>query len=257
MDPNDDAVEFQVNWGDGETTGWLGPNESRTLGSIEHAYEWFGEYWITARSRDKVGAISGWCDSVYVFVDYVVPVELSSFTARAATASVILEWRTASESNNLGFDIERSTDKIDWQRIGFVQGQGTTSETTRYNFVDTQPPNGHVYYRLKQMDVDGSVTLSESVCMSMNVPNSFEITLIYPNPFNASTRINYKLDEQGVVTVDVFSINGRHITRLFSDIEDAGSHSIYWDATDVPTGTYLIKISQAGGVAVKKCLLLK
>lgn len=256
LDPNDDNIEFQVNWGDGETTGWLGPNESRTLGSIQHAYEWFGNYWITARARDAVGTTSAWCDSVLVFVDWVVPVELSSFTAQPTGSAVLLKWTTASETNNLGFDIERSTDNQNWRAIGFVNGYGSTADSHDYTFEDTNPPDGPLNYRLKQMDADGKTHYSEVVSLFTR-PTSFAITSIYPNPFNAETRITFQIEKEGLVEIEIYSINGRHIKTLLSENQDAGAHSVIWDASKVSSGAYIVHVRFSGKTKVKKCLVLK
>ena len=257
LDPNENKVEFQVDWGVNERTGWLGPVNSRSLGSIEHTFTDNGDYWISARSRDSFGAVSTWSDSVRVFVNWTVPVELVSFAAQILDDVVILKWRTESETNNLGFSVQRSIDNKAWVEIGFVPGHGTAVDRHFYSFEDNEKTNGIRHYRLKQIDQDGTFSYSNIISIETRVPETFDITSISPNPLNAGTRIHYFISEQTKIRIDIFDINGRFFQNIKDDIVAKGHHVIRWDAPGAPSGTYIIRMSSQNRKTAKKCLVLK
>ena len=257
IDANEDPVELQIDWGDGGRTGWLGPFASRALASAPHAYHIEGDFWASARSRDGDGATSAWGDSVHVFVSSTVPVELADFTAILSAEHVVLRWRTLSETNNLGFVVERSGDKIEWRKAGFVNGHGTTARAHEYTFMDALRGNGTTFYRLRQIDFDGSQHFSEIIEIKQSRPTLFELASVHPNPFNTSTQIAFKLAADASVDIDVFDINGRRIVTLLNGHRRAGEHKIIWHAESVPSGSYFIRMQTAHNVQFLKCLLLK
>ena len=122
----------------------------------------------------------------------IVPVELTSFTAIVVNNGVQLNWITATELNNYGFEYERSchTEQspslTDWEKIGFINGNGTTSESHSYSFVDNGLSAGKYLYRLRQIDFDGSSTYSNEIEVDLSLPISFKLEQNYPNPFNPS-----------------------------------------------------------------------
>ncbi|MFN3695450.1 MAG: hypothetical protein ACK4UV_10615, partial [Ignavibacterium sp.] len=135
--------------------------------------------------------------SVYS-IDNVVPVELKSFEATVKGNIVELNWSTASESNNRGFEIERIQksevkSQMDWEIVGFVEGSGTTTETQNYTFVDKKLSTGKYAYRLKQIDVDGAFNYSNEIEVDITAPNEFALYQNYPNPFNPVTKIRYSI----------------------------------------------------------------
>lgn len=257
IDANDDPVEFQIDWGNNEFTGWLGPVSSRSLGVMSHAFSDYGDYWISARTRDSHGAVSNWSDPVRVFVHWTVPVELTSFSAVAVSDKVILTWETASETNNLGFAVESSSDKKSWSTLGFVPGHGTTVTTHRYHFQADAVTDSLRYYRLQQMDHDGSVHYSDIISVILYQPITCAFLSIYPNPFNAATSISYQLAESCDVQIDVYDIDGRFIERLAQNRMERGHHAVLWESGTKPSGTYFISISAGRHRLVRKCLVLK
>ena len=119
---------------------------------------------------------------------YVVPVELTSFTAEASNGKdVELSWTTATETNNQGFQVERMSSAGSFEQIGYVAGFGTTTEPKSYSYLDPKVDAGNYTYRLKQIDFDGTITYSEEVNVEVEIPLVYSLEQNYPNPFNPST----------------------------------------------------------------------
>ncbi len=124
----------------------------------------------------------------------ITPVELAIFTASHSNNNISLNWSTSTELNNRGFEIERSTNKTDWRLIGFKEGNGTTTEIHSYSFVDDLfgESSTKLYYRLKQIDFDGSFEYSDIVEVNIT-PTEFSLSQNYPNPFNPTTNIEFRI----------------------------------------------------------------
>ncbi len=191
-----------------------------------------------------------------------IPVELVSFTAFSVGNNVNLSWSTASEINNKGFEVERKTSSSDWQAIGFVEGQGTTSELNHYSYTDAKVNNGTYNYRLKQIDHDGTFAYSPVVEVEVDVPVQFELVQNYPNPFNPSTTINFGLAVDSKVMLKIFNILGQEIATLVNADLRAGMHSVAFNAENMPSGVYMYRIEAVGAdgsnfTSVKKMILNK
>ena len=196
-------------------------------------------------------------DGLYVFnSDFGLPVELSSFTASSSGSIVNLEWKTTTEINNLGFEIERKING-EYVTIGFVDGNGTTTEPQQYIFTDTALNNGIYYYRLKQIDFDGSFEYSNVVEVGVILPTALELKQNYPNPFNPSTKIDFTLPESGLVTLKVFNIIGEEVAELINEFMEAGNHSINFSAGNLSTGIYLAKLTSGNKTNFIKMSLIK
>jgi hypothetical protein len=192
----------------------------------------------------------------------LVPVELASFSASVAGTNVNLSWVTATELNNQGFDIERSTDQNQWEKIGFVDGKGTTTEMNYYSYSDKSLSVGTYYYRLKQLDFDGTSQYSDPVEAVVSVPMEFVLEQNYPNPFNPSTKIKFGLSVESKVTLKIFNILGQEVTTLFNGNLAAGEHEINFNAANMNSGVYLYQINAQGTdgknfSSVKKMILSK
>lgn len=191
-------------------------------------------WWMLAK-------IAGWNDAV--------PVELVSFDAALIGKSVRLSWQTASESNNFGFDIERSPDKKQFQKIGFVTGRGTCNVPAKYQFLDeTVAPGNLYYYRLKQIDLDGAFDYSGTIQLLTTPPEHHNLQQNFPNPFNPETMICYELAKDDVVTVAIFDILGNKVRTLVDSSQNMGYHEMKWDGTDergqrLASGVYVVQLN--------------
>jgi choice-of-anchor B domain-containing protein len=194
---------------------------------------------------------------LYIFdFDDGTPVELTSFTAVANKNSVKLNWSTATESNNFGFEVERKSDN-EFVTIGFVSGSGTTTETHNYSFTDIGLDDGIYYYRLKQIDLDGKFSYSDVVITEVFYPNSLILQQNYPNPFNPSTSIKFSIPADGYVKLEIFNLLGEKIAPLVNEFKIAGQYEVDFDAQGLPSGIYLAKLSSGRNTQIIKMILTK
>jgi hypothetical protein len=187
----------------------------------------------------------------------IIPVELTSFTAISNNGIVELNWETATEINNHGFEIQRRTESSEYRTIGFVEGNGTTTETRNYSFVDKSVDQGINYYRLKQVDFDGTYFYSYEVEVDVTAPLTFDLAQNYPNPFNPSTNIQFSVPESGNVKLSVYNLVGEEVAVLVNGFRQAGTFEVTFDASNLSTGIYLYKLQSANSVQTKKMMLLK
>ncbi|MGB5872229.1 MAG: Ig-like domain-containing protein [Bacteroidota bacterium] len=197
-----------------------------------------------------------------------VPIQLASFFATALSeGGVRLDWRTISETNNYGFEIQKSLDNSDsFQTIpnSFVPGHGTTIEPQEYSFEDPEPLTGVVYYRLKQIDLDNSVHFSDAVRVDYvtgvagnGVPFEYFLSQNHPNPFNPSTMIRYGIPDAGMVILEVYDIIGQRVRALVEERQEAGTYEIRLDANGLPSGTYFYRLQSGTFVETKKLTLVR
>jgi len=187
-----------------------------------------------------------------------LPVELVAFDAHLKGNSVLLNWNTATEVNNNGFEVERSINSGSWEKVGFVQGEGNSNSTKYYSFNDYSLSNsGNYSYRLKQVDVDGSFKYSKIAQVNYSVPNEYSLLQNYPNPFNPSTTISYTLPESATVTIKIYDILGNEISTIVNEFKPAGNYSFHFDASNLKSGIYLYKMESGKYTAAKKFVLLK
>jgi len=188
----------------------------------------------------------------------VLPVELTSFTASSLNHSVSLAWSTATELGNTGFGIERSTDKSNWNELGFVKGSGNSNSIKNYSFTDNSISNsGQYYYRLKQVDNNGNYKFSSVISSDINFPASFSLNQNYPNPFNPNTIISYSVPNVSNVRILIYNAIGQQIKVLENGLKEAGNYSISFNASDLPGGIYFYKIEAGTFSQVRKMILLK
>ena len=160
-----------------------------------------------------------------------------------------LQWTTASEQNNSGFDIERKSvgENNSWNKIGFVDGRGTANISNTYSYKDTKLESGRYQYRLKQVDFNGNYeyfTLENDVVISL--PISFTLGQNYPNPFNPVSKIDFAIPVNGLVTLKVYDILGKEVTVLVSEVKKAGYYSVKFDGTNLSSGVYFYSINVDG-----------
>ncbi|MGB3018731.1 MAG: T9SS type A sorting domain-containing protein [Ignavibacteria bacterium] len=187
-----------------------------------------------------------------------LPVELASFTAVTNRNNVTLNWATSKETNNQGFEVERSlVGANSWAKAGTVTGNGTTNETKSYSFTE-RVTTGNYSYRLKQIDFNGNFefhNLSSEV--NVGVPSEFALSQNYPNPFNPSTKIDYDIATDGNVSVVLFDMSGREVAKLVNDFKTAGYYTVNFNASNLSSGMYFYRISASNFSQTKKMVLVK
>src|SRR5574338_1193475 len=194
-----------------------------------------------------------------------IPVELTSFTSSVEENNVTLNWQTATETNNSGFDIERNTPlnplsrgeaegRGVWSSIGFVNGNGTTTEPQSYSFVDKELEAGKYQYRLTQIDFDGTFEYSNVIEVEINPPAKFGLEQNYPNPFNPLTTIKFSIPSVGTrlalyVQLKVYDVLGKEVATLVNEEKTAGSYEVEFDASNLASGIYYYQIRVAENTA--------
>ncbi|MCZ6774973.1 MAG: metallophosphoesterase [Ignavibacteria bacterium] len=198
-----------------------------------------------------------------------VPIQLGSFSAVVVSQTEVqLDWMTLTETNNYGFEMQKSENTPEnYETIphSFVPGHGTTIVPHYYSYTDITASPGHWYYRLKQIDLDGTVNYSDGVEVDILTPveeglTPLEFALLqnYPNPFNPSTEIKFSVEKTSWTTLHLYNILGQSIATLFDDIAEAGKyHRVKVDGTNLASGLYVYKLQSGVKTQVKKMLLLK
>lgn len=187
-----------------------------------------------------------------------LPVELVSFTGEASDGyKVKLNWETATELNNFGFDVERQTSNGQWEKVGFVNGNGTSNSSKTYSFKDNSPTGGSkFFYRLKQIDNDGQFEYSDVVEV-MLVPMEYKLYQNYPNPFNPMTKIKFAIPEAGKVNLKIFDIKGEQVADLVNTDYEPGYYDIELNLSNLASGVYIYRLQSKSFSDVKKLMLIK
>jgi hypothetical protein len=220
-----------------------------------------GHVYIELNGADAFADWSGTAHNVTLAnQDIALPVELTSFNAKAKGSIVELLWQTSTEVNNYGFEIERKADNnesANWEKVGFVDGSGNSNSPKDYTFTDKNLIGGSEFaYRLKQVDNDGTYSYSNEVEVTV-VPDKYELYQNYPNPFNPVTNIKFSLPEVAKVKVDIFNIIGEKVRTLIDQNMEAGFHSIAFNAENLSSGTYIYRLQTENFTQIKKMLLMK
>jgi Secretion system C-terminal sorting domain len=182
-----------------------------------------------------------------IFTSTALPVSLTEFKAKAATNKAILTWSTASETNNSGFDIEKSFDGTNFSKIDFVKGSGNSNILLSYISVDDNFTQT-AFYRLKQIDFDGKIEYSRIVQLEKTKTGTIKV---YPNPItnNANLNIEFASESRGVVDVTLIDVSGRII---FQNKYDATSSLINIPTQDLTRGLYIVKVLNGLNVTIQK-----
>lgn len=221
-------------------------------------WDWAPTYAVPpAATQTSTGAeLSGVAYYQTIVTDDIIPVELMSFTFNVRDNNVNLNWSTATETNNKGFEVQRKT-AAEWQTIGFVEGSGTTTQPQAYSYTDADLTAGTYSYRLRQVDFDGSSYTYDELNIVINEVASFALQQNYPNPFNPTTQINYSVGERGTVTLAVYDLLGREIATLVNEVKEPGSYKVNFNASNLPSGVYTYRIQSGNFVQTKKMMLMK
>jgi len=202
--------------------------------------------------------------------DISLPVSLVSFSANINGNSIVLQWITGSETDNLGFILERAEENGAWQTIASykthpaLKGQGNASTFTTFTFFDNNVTTGARYrYRLSDVTTSGALTMHSPVSITMAaLPNTTELFTVYPNPFNPVANIHYTLAGETAVTIIIYDMLGRVVKTLLDQHQAAGEYNLVWNGMQdaggrVSSGAYLIRMQSRYGIRTQKLLLLK
>ena len=252
----DGTSSFQ-NPADGNLS-FLGSVTNSTYTNVSLTYA--GAYWQGSTTTNK----TAFFDNVSIILgDIPLPIELATFNLEVYKNQVKLTWQTATEVNNYGFEIERKyngpsdVSNNNWEKIGFVQGNGNSNSPKYYSFIDKNLLSGYYSYRLKQIDYDGSYTYSDVLKVKVDYKPQILDVKNYPNPFNPITKIYYEIPEDGFVTLKIYNALGKEIKTLINENKIAGSYEIEFDASGLPTGIYFNVLQVGDKRVVRKMQLIK
>jgi len=261
---SDDEAHVEVSTDGGgswsSVVSWVGVDQRNTSESFDISSMVAGTSFMV-RFRTIQPGFDWWWAVDNVAIDGIVPVELTSFAANVNENNVTLNWTTATELNNQGFDVERNSGN-GFEKIGFVAGFGTSTEIHTYSYVDGSLQEGTYTYRLKQVDFDGTFEYSDVVEVDVAIPAVFALEQNYPNPFNPSTTIKFSLAADSKVNLTVFDILGQEVANLINGNLAAGSHEINFNASNVNSGVYFYRVDATAVdgtnfTSVKKMILAK
>jgi hypothetical protein len=242
---------------------WVGTATSVGVSGLAEGYQM--RYRVRARNLDGNGLWSNY--STYT-IGAPLPVQVTSFSAIVEGTSVSLAWRTLSETQNYGFFVERGIDAAGLYTTvsQFIPGHGTTLAPQQYAYTDAAVPDGIWYYRLRQIDMDGSVSYLSSVRVVISrtadvipseTPTEFSLAQNYPNPFNPATNIAYRTAAASHVKLCVYTMLGEEVATLIDEEQPAGEHSARFFGTNLASGTYLYRLEAGSFIQMKRMVLLK
>lgn len=188
-----------------------------------------------------------------------LPVQLVSFTASSSGSNVSLSWKTATEVNNYGFNIERKVENGDWIKVSFVKGHGNSNSSKSYSFTDSPVGGIKFQYRLKQMDTNGKYEYSNVLDVNIAAPVNYAVQQNYPNPFNPTTVISYQIPVAGNVSLKVFDVLGREVATLVDAYQNIGAYNQTFsaDKLGLASGIYIYRLSSGSFSQIHKMILMK
>ncbi len=252
--------------------GWLSSNHGFIVGDGVYETNDSGNTWQEILELRNIGLRKlhspindlgysvGNIGLIYKYIDTtIIPIELIYFDAKLNGNYIELKWSTATELNNKGFEIERSNDKINWEMKWFMDGKGTSTEINDYFFKDNLFENNSqkLFYRLKQIDFNGSFEYSNIIEVEVGTPLGFYLSQNYPNPFNPTTKIKFDLPKDGLVSLEIYDILGRRIATVINENKTAGSYEQVFNASSLASGVYIYKLQTGDYFSSKKLVLLK
>ena len=189
----------------------------------------------------------------------ITPVEMTSFTSSVSQSGITLNWSTATELNNNGFEVEKSNDGKNFYKVGFVKGAGSSTQNHNYSYFDNINVSGKTifYYRLKQVDFSGASQYSNILTVQFDMPRNFALSQNYPNPFNPTTMINYSVAKESNVTIKIYDVMGREVETLVNENKEPGNYEVNFNAQNLASGIYFYKMNAGDFTSIKKLTLLK
>jgi hypothetical protein len=250
------ATSYIAKW-NGSSWSSLGATLDGTVYTIIPSLEFqgflVGGAFISYSTESLTQRIAKFTDS-----DNPLPVELVSFSGRLAGNNIQLNWQTATEVDNNGFEVERKTQNSEWQKIGFEEGHGMCNSPKYYSFSDNSVTPGSKYlYRLKQIDGDGTFTYSNIIEITTSGITTFRLEQNYPNPFNPETVIRFELPVAGEIRLEVFDAHGEKVAVLTEGFQESGVHSVVFDAKGLATGVYFYTLVTGDKKITQKMVLLR
>jgi hypothetical protein len=209
-------------------------------------------------ASDGSQVYDGWyIDDVSIYTYSAVPVELYSLTAATEGNKVFINWSTSTETNNKGFEVQKSKDQKEWTVLRFVQGAGTSTAVNTYSYSEEIITGGTWYYRLKQIDYDGSYEIHGPIEVDLSQSISYSLSQNYPNPFNPETTIRYSLPSAGLVKLVVYNQIGEEVISLVNENKEAGNYQVTFNASGLASGVYFYRIISGEFSNMKKMIILK
>ncbi len=198
-------------------------------------------------------------DAAIAYEESLLPVELTSFSATNIGSTVKLSWNTATEINNFGFDIERTSTSTTqgWTKIGFIEGHGNSNSPKYYSFEDKNLTARKYSYRLKQIDSDGQFEYSKEIEVDLDATIKYELSQNYPNPFNPTTTIQFSLPTSGTVKLTLYNTTGQEVRSIVNEYKETGSHIINFNASGLSSGAYLYKLTAETFSTIRKMIVIK
>jgi len=204
------------------------------------------------------------------YSDYSLPIELSSFTAKSVNGIVELKWTTESELNNAGFNVYRSDDDVNYEKLNalVIKGAVNSSTPNTYSFTDAEvKANNKYYYKLEDVSTSGETNLNGPVAVTTAskeaAVSKFTLGTAYPNPFNPSTTINFALAEEAKVQINIYDMKGNLVNTLTNSDYATGNYNVVWNAVDfnsnpVSAGIYIYQMTTNTGFSQSaKMILIK
>ena len=203
--------------------------------------------------------------------DNTLPVELTTFSANIVKNKIQLNWQTATEVNNYGFEIQRQNQEAsneykvssnenqyqEWQSIAFVEGHGNSNSPKNYSFIDDAVNAGKYFYRLKQIDIDGSFEYSNVIEVNLDKHLQYKLNQNYPNPFNPTTTLSFSIPQKEFVSLAIYNSLGEKVTDIVNKDMQAGTYKFTWNAEHLTSGVYFSRFSAGSYIKVKKITLVK
>ncbi len=252
--PTPASGDITIDFPDGDTLSTFPDSvlmRVRTSGNVPA-----GDYVVTISGKGPNGTPVH-KRTVTMVVGLVIPVELTAFNASVNKNDVVLNWTTATELNNFGFEIQRSANNGDYTSLGFINGKGTTTEMNQYSFTDKTVDAGSYTYRLMQKDYDGTFAYSQEVEVEIDLPLDYSLDQNYPNPFNPTTTIRYAIPEDNFVSIKLYDVLGNEVITLVNEQKQAGRYEMLFNASNISSGVYYYQISSGSFIQTRKLMLMK
>lgn len=256
-----------INIGDTIIWQWVTGVHTTTSDDSTSSEAWNAEInifqWTFQKTFNTAGSYSYHCQNHITHTGNItvidpVPVELTSFILKHIDGFILVEWETATEVNNLGFNIERKKENEGWIKIAFIEAKGTSSISQLYSYKDTdQLVTGIYYYRLKQIDLNGSYRYYDKSKVEIKNPNTFELLQNYPNPFNPVTSIKYIIPKKSFIQIKIYNVLGNEVATVVNEEKSEGFYETSFDGSQLSSGIYYLQMKADDFQSIKKMILIR